>query len=270
MRKHFLWVICALLLLTVTVISGSLANKVDHVSVIKPSEDHSTSATSAKMLFTHYVDEIYNSANLAQSGLDSVVFKKAIIGYYNLKMASLLPVSSTVITVVDFCKPSVTKRMWIIDLQNKKLLLNTWVAHGQGSGDNMANAFSNRAESHQSSLGFYVTNEVYFGKHGRSLRLDGMDEGFNDRARSRDIVLHGAEYVNQNTINQLGRLGRSFGCPAVSVDVVDDVINTVKNKNLLFINGNDNSYTSKYLNEEIAANAAFTNTGNNLAKESFD
>jgi len=160
--------------------------------------------------------------------------------------------------------------MWIIDVQNKKLLLNTWVAHGQGSGDNIANAFSNKAESHQSSLGFYVTNEVYFGKHGRSLRLDGMDEGFNDRARSRDIVLHGAEYVNQNTINQLGRLGRSFGCPAVSVDVVDDIINTVKNKNLLFINGNDNSYTSKYLNEEIAANAAFTNTGNSLAKQSFD
>jgi hypothetical protein len=94
--------------------------------------------------------------------------------------------------------------MWIIDILNKSLILNTWVAHGQGSGDDMANRFSNNNESHQSSLGFYLANEVYFGKHGRSLKLDGLDEGINSAARARGIVIHAADYVCQNTINQIG------------------------------------------------------------------
>ncbi len=108
------------------------------------------------------------------------------------------------------------------------LVLNTWVAHGQGSGDDMANRFSNNNESHQSSLGFYLTDDVYIGKHGKSLRLDGLDNGINSAARARGIVVHAADYVCQNTINQIGRLGRSFGCPAVSPEVAQTVINTIK------------------------------------------
>jgi len=158
--------------------------------------------------------------------------------------------------VVDFNKSSRSKRMWVIDLLNKKLLLNTWVAHGQGSGDDVATHFSDTNESHQSSLGFYVTDDIYFGKHGRSLRLDGMDAGFNSHARERAVVLHAADYVSQGTINTLGRLGRSFGCPAVSPLVIDYVINTLKGKTMIFINGSDSRYTSKYLNANLAANMA--------------
>lgn len=271
MRKHFFGSFCALFTLTVCVMSLSFASvRSDSTSnkstaaIAKPTE---TEESSAKSLFNNYIEDIYSNANLASSGLDTTVFEKAITGYYNLKIANLLPAESTVVTIVDFSKPSTTKRMWIVDLAKKKLLLNTWVAHGQGSGDNMANAFSNNAESHQSSIGFYITNEVYDGKHGRSLRLDGMDAGFNDQARSRDIVVHGADYVNQNTIDQMGRLGRSFGCPAVSTAVIGQVIEDIKNKNLLFINANESDYKSKYLDEDQAAKFAFGDSSYNLVKD---
>jgi hypothetical protein len=188
----------------------------------------------------------------SQTGLDPDVFQKAIIGYLNLKLANKLSANSNVITVVDFNRSSREKRMWIVDLLNKTLLLHTWVSHGQGSGNDMATAFSDTEHSHQSSLGFYVTDDVYYGKHGRSLRLDGMDAGFNSHARQRAVVIHAANYVCQNTINQLGRLGRSHGCPAVSPEVSEKVINTIKGKNMLFIAGNDNRYTSKYMDESIA------------------
>lgn len=269
MRKHFLWIICALLTLSVSVISWGFAKVKGDSIAVKSGSEKSSPKSSAKLLFFHYVDDIYEAASLNESGLDSTVFQKAITGYYNLKMVNRLPANSTIVTIIDFNKPSTEKRMWIVDLEKKKLLLNTWVAHGKGSGDNMADAFSNNDESHQSSLGFYVTDDIYVGKHGRSLHLDGMDAGFNDKARERDIVLHGADYVNQNTIDQLGRLGRSFGCPAVSTEVVDQVINTIKNKNLLFINGNDSEYTSKYLNEDQAAKLAFADSSFNLVQDAF-
>ncbi len=216
-----------------------------------------TSEISAKVLLEQYVANVYRTAHLQQSGLDLGVFQKAFTGFLNLKIANKLPQNSSILTVVDLNKPSHEKRMWIVDVATKALLLNTWVAHGQGSGDDMASHFSNTNESHQSSLGFYLTDDIYFGKHGRSLRLDGMDEGFNSGARSRDIVVHAAPYVSQQNINVQGRIGRSFGCPAVSPEVSDLVINTIKGKTVLFINGTDSSYASKYLN------------GDNLPKSLF-
>jgi hypothetical protein len=269
MRKHFLWTICAFFGLSVSIISLGFANAAKSDSTLRNTSEKKTPNSSAKVLFFHYVDDIYESANLGQTGLDSAVFEKAVVGYYNLKIANKLPANSSILTVVDFNKPSTVKRMWIIDLQNRKLLLNTWVAHGQGSGNDMANAFSNSEESHQSSLGFYVTDDIYVGKHGKSLHLDGVDQGFNDKARERSIVLHGAEYVNKNTIDQLGRLGRSFGCPAVSTEVIDQVINTIKNKNVLFIAGNDSNYSSKYLDEDNAAKFAFADSSFNLVKDAL-
>lgn len=268
MRKHFLWIICVLFALSVTIISFGFASatKKDSSGVKASTEHH---LTSAKLLFFHYVDDVYEAANLASSGLDSSVFEKAVVGYYNLKTANLIPATSSLLTIVDFNKSSKTKRMWIVDLQKRKLVLNTWVAHGQGSGDDMAKAFSNNEESHQSSLGFYVTDDIYVGKHGRSLRLNGVDVGFNDKARERAIVLHGADYVNQNTIDQLGRLGRSFGCPAVSTEVVEQVINTIKDKNVLFINANDSAYTSKYLDEDQAAKFAYADSSFDLVKDAL-
>lgn len=270
MRKHFLWAICALFTLTLCAMSLSFASVRGDSTLIKSTTvKRSATESSARSLFNNYIEDIYSTANLAISGLDSAVFEKAITGYYNLKIANLLPAESSIITIVDFAKASTTKRMWIVDLAKKKLLLNTWVAHGQGSGDNMANVFSNHVDSHQSSIGFYITSEVYQGKHGRSLRLDGMDAGFNDQARSRDIVVHGADYVNQNTIDQMGRLGRSFGCPAVSTEVVNQVIDDIKNKNLLFINANESDYQSKFLDVEQAAKYAFGDSSYNLVKDMF-
>jgi len=154
--------------------------------------------------------------------------------------------------------------MWIVDLINKELVLNTLVAHGNGSGDDTPNYFSNANDSHASSIGFYVTDGVYNGKHGRSLKLDGVDAGYNDNARARSIVMHGAKYVSEGTINALGRLGRSEGCPAVSPKVVEKVINTMKGRNMLFINGNDISYTSRYLDEDIAINYVYPGINGSL------
>lgn len=249
MRKHFWWICCVFLMVCATVISWA------------PAETKKTTVTtknerSAKELFNEYVSSVYQAASLSQSGLSQQVFEKALTGYFNLKAANKLSNASEIVTIVDFTKSSREKRMWIVDLFSKKLLLNTWVAHGQGSGNDMAEHFSNTNQSHQSSLGFYVTDDIYYGKHGRSLRLDGMDAGFNNAARNRAIVVHAADYVSEGTISALGRLGRSHGCPAVSPEVIDMVINNIKGKTLLFINGNDASYTSKYLDNTFENNFA--------------
>lgn len=246
MRKHFWWIFCAFFILSISVISWRPVSA-------NSSTINAKATVSGKELLSRYVATIYQTARLEQSGLDMTVFQKALTGYLNLKLANKLPQNSSVITVVDFTKSSCLKRMWIIDLISKQLLLNTWVAHGQGSGDDMATRFSDTNDSHQSSLGFYLADDVYMGKHGRSLRLDGLDEGFNTSARARGIVVHAADYVGQGAINQMGRLGRSFGCPAVSPEVRDEVINTIKGKTMFFINGNDPAYNSKYLNEDITA-----------------
>ncbi len=242
-KKHFWWVLCGLVLLSVISISWRPA--AEGTTMLSTKRENPT----AKEVFEQYVNTVYQTANLQQAGLDVSVFQKALTGFFNLKSANKLSQTSQVITVVDFNKPSREKRMWIIDLFSKQLLLNTWVAHGQGSGDKMATQFSDNDDSHQSSLGFYLTDDVYNGKNGRSLRLDGLDEGFNASARARAIVLHGASYVSEKAIAKMGRLGHSWGCPAVPLKVRDKVINTIKGKTVLFINGNDSSYTSKYLDE---------------------
>jgi hypothetical protein len=253
MRKHFGWLLGILLALSVTAISWKA------VETKTSTKLHTSIHTSfsANELFEQYVANIYQAAHLQQSGLELSVFQKAYTGFINLKLANKLPQNSAVLTVVDLSKPSHEKRMWIINIANKELLLNTWVAHGQGSGNDMATQFSDINQSHQSSLGFYVTDDVYIGKHGRSLRLDGMDAGFNTSARSRAIVVHAANYVSPQNIAQQGRIGRSFGCPAVSPEVSELVINTIKGKTVLFINGNNSNYTSKYLNEDTVPENLF-------------
>jgi len=251
MRKRFFGTTCALLIFSITIISWTAekvkkAHKTNNIAV-------KSGRSSAKELFAQYIEEIYNTAQLSNAGLDLAVFQRAATGYFNLKASNKVPQYSSIITIVDLAKSSCTKRMWIVDLINKDLVLNTWVSHGNGSGDDTPNYFSNENDSHASSLGFYITDGIYKGKHGRSLKLDGMDAGFNDNARARSIVIHAAKYVSPGTINQLGRLGRSEGCPAVSPKVAAKVINTMKGKTVLFINGNDSSYTSRFLDEDIAA-----------------
>lgn len=249
MRRHFWWINCVVLILLTSVISWTPVRTTKNTKSLKTAH-----VATAKELFSQYVNTVYQTARLQETGMDLAVFQKALTGYFNIKSVDHLAQNSSVITVVDFSKSSREKRMWIIDLLNKHLLLNTWVAHGQGSGNDMATIFSDTNESHQSSLGFYLADDVYTGKHGRSLRLDGLDKGFNTNARARGVVVHAADYVSAGTIAAIGRLGRSFGCPAVSPAVIDQVINTIKGKSVFFINGDSPNYTSKYLNESIFAN----------------
>ena len=178
MKRTFWWIASVLV---VSVIAISFKNAVAYKSSFKSEPVNPVAVTTANR-FETMVANVYQEAHLQSAGLDMGVFQKALTGFYNLKSAHKLPLSSNVLTVVDFNKPSREKRMWIVDLASQSLLLNTWVAHGQGSGDDLPNRFSNNEESHQSSLGFYVTDDTYIGKHGRSLRLDGMDEGFNNKA----------------------------------------------------------------------------------------
>ena len=153
------------------------------------------------------------------------------------------------LTVIDYSKPSSQKRLWVYDLSTRELLYEELVAHGQGSGANLATQFSNTPESHQTSLGLFVTEETYVGRNGYSLRLDGLDKGMNDRARERAIVMHGAPYVSAAFVKSNGRLGRSHGCPAVSDVVARELIDRVKGGGLVFAYYPDAEWlkTSKYL-----------------------
>jgi len=153
------------------------------------------------------------------------------------------------LTVIDYSKPSSERRLWVFDLKARELVYEELVAHGQGSGANMATQFSNEDESHQTSLGLFVTGDTYVGKNGYSLRLDGLDRGVNDRARDRAIVMHGAPYVSEQFVKANGRLGRSWGCPAISAAVAKQMIDRVKGGGLVFAYYPDAKLlkTSKYL-----------------------
>lgn len=142
--------------------------------------------------------------------------------------------SPQTLTVIDYSLPSMAKRMWVYDLNAKVLVFEELVAHGDGSGDNFATGFSNTPDSHQSSLGLFVTDEPYVGKNGYSLRMDGLDAGINDRARERALVIHGAPYVSDAFAKSQGRLGRSWGCPAVRDVIAKSLIDRVSGGGLLF------------------------------------
>ncbi len=170
-------------------------------------------------------------------------FSLAMEGYRTLKIQHA-GINKDILTLIDFSKPSNEKRLWIIDLKTGKVLIHDWVAHGKNSGNQFAEVFSNTPNSNTSSLGFYITGETYFGKHGLSLFLNGMDEGYNNNARKRAIVLHGADYVSEDFIHKYGRLGRSLGCPSVSMNIYKQVIDTICDGSCLFIYYPDQNFIS--------------------------
>lgn len=159
------------------------------------------------------------------------------------------------LTVIDYSKPSTEQRLFVFDLPSRRLEYTELVAHGQGSGDNLATRFSNEPETHRSSLGLFVAGDTYIGKNGYSLRLNGLDRGFNDRALARGIVIHGAPYVSPEVVEARGRLGRSWGCPALRPGVAKQVIDYVKGGGLVFAYYPDPQWlkTSKYLGACAAA-----------------
>lgn len=176
---------------------------------------------------------LFDSLHAAAPGLDQQVLATALEAH---DCASRRGLAGRVqrLGVIDYSLPSTQPRLWIFDLQRRALVLQEYVAHGKGTGDNLARAFSNEDGSHRSSLGLFRTAETYMGGHGYSLRLDGLESGFNDRARDRAIVIHGAWYVDPKLALTQGRLGRSLGCPAVRPQAVRPVIDALKDGQLLF------------------------------------
>jgi len=176
---------------------------------------------------------LYDSLHLADLGMPKEVLQYAYKGHQQLAERGVLN-NEELLAVCDFSQSSDKKRLYIIDTKNYRVVLNTYVAHGKNSGLNYAERFSNTPESLQSSLGFYVTKTTYFGKHGLSLKLEGLEKGFNDNAEARAVVMHGAEYIGDSRLGS-AFMGRSFGCPAVPQAQSQKIINLLKNGTCLFI-----------------------------------
>lgn len=177
----------------------------------------------------------------AEMKLDGIInydaFDLAMTGYEKIESKK-----KDIITIIDYSKPSTEERFYVLDIKNRKLLFTTYVAHGKKSGENYATSFSNKEGSHQSSLGFFITENTYSGGNGYSLLINGLEYGINHNAKKRAVVIHGADYSNPAIIPSAGRLGRSFGCPALPRSVNKEVIDTIKDGSVLFIYANDDNY----------------------------
>lgn len=175
------------------------------------------------------------------------VLQLAAKAYHNAASSGVA--KKSLVTIIDYSLPSSQRRLWVMDMKQNKVIYHTLVAHGQGSGDNHAKHFSDRPGSHQSSLGLFKTGKTYSGRHGLSLELHGLEKGVNSNALSRRVVIHAANYVTEGSIKALGRLGRSWGCPALSPHEAKPIINTIKEGSLVFIYYPDKNWlrTSRYL-----------------------
>lgn len=187
-------------------------------------------------------DDIYADVNLSDSGLSREVFTMAIKGLKKLDTSGKLQ-NPNLVTIADYSQSSNKKRLYVIDLKNKKLLFNTYVAHGRNTGDEYAKSFSNDEGSLKSSLGFYITENPIIGSHtGYALMINGVEKGFNDHAIKRAIIIHAAEYATESFIKKYGRLGRSLGCPSLPPEMNKPIIETIKGGTCLFIYNPDNKY----------------------------
>ncbi len=217
----------------VTVVTKSSTVKSKEIAAVTTknlkSKTESNLSAFDKMVLSDYLD--LNEKNFAKPELES--FKAAFKGYYKLKEEG--KISKNILTIIDFTKSSTERRMWVIDMDKHEILHQTVVSHGRNSGKEFATDFSNTPESFKSSLGFYATAETYYGEHGLSLRLDGLEKGINNNARARDIVIHAADYANERMGKNQGYLGRSLGCPALPNEVAHKIINIIKNESCLFI-----------------------------------
>lgn len=218
MKKHLTYIILLLLILSVPAL------------LMVPERSF------GQLPLENTADMLYERLGL-DGKLEFAIFQRAIEGMreYEFEKTNLL-------TIIDYTKASHKKRLFVIDLENEKVLYHILVAHGKNSGVHFAQDFSNKNRSLMSSPGFYTTAETYFGKHGYSLKLDGLEEGINDHARERLIVIHGADYVSEDFIQKYDRIGRSWGCPALPLDLTKEVINLIKEGSCLYIHTDDEYY----------------------------
>lgn len=196
--------------------------------------------------------ELYERFELG-SLLPYEAFERALLGYHAIENRK-----KDILTIIDFSKPSTEERMFVLDMKKEIVLFQTIVSHGRNSGENYARKFSNRHGSFQSSLGFYLTAGTYMGGNGYSLIIDGLEKGINDQARARAVVIHGADYCSKEFIQRNGRLGRSYGCPALPRALNNAIIDTIKNGSLLYIYAEDEQYAlhSPILKEATSSKAA--------------
>jgi hypothetical protein len=194
--------------------------------------------------FAAEVSNLYQEFDLEEIGLSRKAFEYALKGYNYLLEHHWLNKTS-ILSICDMSQSSRNKRLYVLDLDQKKVLVNTYVAHGRNSGQEFAQSFSNNPSSHKSSLGFYITQGTYFGNNGLSLKIRGMERGFNDRAGGRNIVVHGSQYVGPDFLEMNKFCGRSYGCPAVPADESETIIDLIKEGSCLFIYHPTKKYITK-------------------------
>jgi hypothetical protein len=182
--------------------------------------------------FSSQVTMEYDSLHLQQSGLSLIAFASGLQAMQKVSSSLKNP---DIITIADFSQSSNAKRLYVIDLRHQQILFQTYVAHGRNSGGEFATSFSNKPGCYKSSLGCFITLDPYEGDNGLSLRIEGMERGINDRAFDRAVVIHGADYVSEKFIHDNNRLGRSYGCPAIPVELTSSIINTIKGGSCIFI-----------------------------------
>jgi hypothetical protein len=211
--------------------------------------------------FVDSLSRLYDAIGLQKYELSFDAFKYGMTGYLSLLREGKQN-NKGLLTIIDFTKSSNAKRFYTIDLKNLVVKFHTYVSHGKNTGEVMAKSFSNTVHSNQSSLGFYVTAETYVGSKGYSLKLDGVEKGYNDKLRERAVVMHNADYVSENWIRKYGRLGRSQGCPALPNEIGKKVIDTIKNHTVIFAYYNDSAYlsSSPYLDPENLFAPAFASS----------
>lgn len=211
----------------------SFGKDAKNTTVIK-AETTKSIAKVEKVTVDAKIESVYSTLNTNNFQLPALkTFSEALKGFYILKEKGVI--RKNILTLIDFSISSNSKRLWVIDLSTNTILFQSLVAHGRNTGEEFASSFSNVNSSFKSSLGFYSTGEIYQGKHGASLRLDGLERGFNDNARERGVVMHGADYVSESFIREHKRLGRSQGCPALPVELTDEIIQLIKDKSCLYI-----------------------------------
>lgn len=215
---------------------------------------------------SQYLDSVYNMLHLDSLGLDQHVFFYACKGYQYLLSQHKLQ-NPDLLTICDFTQSSTSKRLYVIDMQQGIVLFNTYVSHGKKSGSEYATSFSNKTDSHKSSLGFMITGNTYSGKNGYSMQFDGLEKGINDKVKSRSIVMHGSNYVNEQRACAGDAMGRSYGCPAVPYELHKKIINAIKSGSCFFSYANDKWYaaTSKILNAHFQWPTAIAATETNAS-----